>query len=174
MNFYQFRNVEGIPAMNKLFTSVAIATSLCAAIISVDQAEAKKITATVNMKSFRGPPAYVALYLTKPNGQFHSTVAVRGGKQKYRRHLRGWFRGVSKSGRPVDGVSGASVGSGRSFEVQADIADALLNAGYKLHVDTAVEDVADYRGEATLELNPDKSQASARGKGFVKSVTISH
>lgn len=160
--------------MNKLFISVAIATSLCAAFISVDQAEAKKVTATVNMKPFRGPPAYVALYLTKPDGQFHSTVAVRGGKQKYRRHLRGWFRGVSKSGRPVDGVSGASVGSGRSFAVQADIADALLNAGYKLHVDTAVEDVADYRGEATLELDPNKSQASTRGKGFVKSVTISH
>lgn len=160
--------------MKKPYKPVVIAIGLCAAMLSFAPAEAKKITATIQMKNFRGPPAYVALYLTNPDGQFHSTLAVRGGKPKYRRHLRNWFRGVAKSGSPVDGLSGASVGSGRSFSVQADISDALLKAGYKLQVDTAVEDVADYRGEATIMLDTTTPQATARGKGFVKSVTIAH
>lgn len=153
---------------------IAIALGLWTAMLSFAPAEAKQITATVQMKDFRGPPAYVALYLTNTDGQFHSTVAVLGKKSKYRRHLRGWFRGVAKSGNPVDGLSGASVGSGRSFSVKADIADALLKAGYRLQIDTAVEDVADYRAEASVILNTTTPSASTRGKGFIKSVTISH
>ncbi len=160
--------------MKKSLIPVVLIAGLAAAYVPLSPAEAKPITATVQMKNFRGPPAYVALYLTKPDGGFHSTVAVLGKKSKYRRHLRGWFRGVAKSGGQIDGVSGASVGSGRSFSVKADIADALLKAGYKLQVDTAVEDVADYRAEATLILNTSKPSASAIGKGFIKSVTITH
>ena len=40
----------------------------------------------------------------------------------------------------VDGITGASVGSGRTLEVSMDLADALFDAGYTLHVDAAAED----------------------------------
>lgn len=158
--------------MKKTFAALAIST----AILMPNLVQAKTISATVTMKNFRGPPAYVAVYLTKPNGQFHSTLSVNGYKNKYRRHLRGWIRGASRSNQPLDGISGASVGSGRTFTVSANIEDTLLDAGYQIHVDTAVEDYGEFRSDAAIEVSsaaPTTSTANkTTGKGFVKSVQI--
>lgn len=154
--------------MKKIFAALAISTAL----LAPNFAYAKTVSATVTMKGFRGPPAYVAVYLTKPNGQFHSTLSVKGHKNKYRKHLRGWMRGASRSKQRLDGISGASVGSGRSFTVSANVKDALLDAGYQVHVDTAVEDHGEFRSDAVVKVNSAKPKVSAKGKGFVKSLQI--
>lgn len=162
------------PKKTRQIGAVLTALGISAALLTPTSAFAKTVTATVSMKKFRGPPAYVAVYLTDPAGAYHSTLAVRGGKSKYRRHLRGWFRGVAQAGGQVDGVSGASVGSGRSFSVQANVADALLKSGYKVVVDASVEDAGDYPAEAVVSLDAGIAEASARGRGFVDAVVIAH
>ena len=43
----------------------------------------------------------------------------------------------------IDGITGASVGEGRSLKMTVDLADALIDAGYKLNVDAAAEDMRD-------------------------------
>ncbi|WP_162651885.1 DUF2271 domain-containing protein [Lentilitoribacter sp. Alg239-R112] len=154
--------------MRKIITALALSTALMAPSL----AYAKTISATVTMKGFRGPPAYVAVYLTKPNGQFHSTLSIKGSKNKYRKHLRGWIRGSSRSKQKLDGLSGASVGSGRTFTVSANVKDALLSAGYQVHVDTAVEDRGEFKSDAAVVMNSTQSSAVANGKGFVKSVKV--
>lgn len=154
--------------MKKIFAVLAISTAL----LATNFAYAKTVSATVTMKGFRGPPAYVAVYLTKPNGQFHSTLSVKGHKSKYRKHLRGWMRGASRSKQRLDGISGASVGSGRSFTVSANVKDALLDAGYQVHVDTAVEDRGEFRSDAAVKVSSANPKVSAKGKGFVKSLQI--
>lgn len=161
------QNSKGKP-MKKTFAALAVSTALLAPNI----AYAKTVSATVTMKGFQGPPAYVAVYLTKPDGQFHSTLSVKGHKSKYRRHLRGWIRGASRSNQPLDAISGASVGSGRTFTVSANVKDALLNAGYQVHVDTAVEDQGEFRSDAAVKISSAKPSVSASGKGFVKSLQI--
>ncbi len=40
----------------------------------------------------------------------------------------------------VDGITGASAGSGRSLELTMDLSDALFDAGYTLHIDASVGD----------------------------------
>ena len=47
----------------------------------------------------------------------------------------------------MDGITGASVGSGRNLELTLDQADALFGAGYTLHVDAAAEDMRDSPNE---------------------------
>jgi len=151
--------------MKKLFAALIIGTAL----VAPEMAFARPVKITVEMKNFRGPKAYAGVYLVKPDGSFHSDLAVAGKERKYQAHLRGWYRGVRRSGR-VDGVTGASVGRGRSFSVTADIADALINAGYKVQVDTAVEDSGEHRAEAIVGL--DASKRTVRGRGFVKSLSV--
>lgn len=146
--------------------------AITAALIAPIMVQAKNISATVTMKGFRGPPAYVAVYLTKPNGQFHSTLSVNGHKSKYRKHLRGWIRGASRSNQPLDGLSGASVGSGRTLTVSANVQDSLLKAGYQVHVDTAVEDRGEFRSDAAIKVNATNSNTVTKGKGFVKSLKV--
>ena len=151
--------------MKKLLATLLVGTAL----ISPELAIARAVEITVEMKNFRGPRAYAGIYLVKPDGSFHSDIAVAGTEPKYQSHLRGWYRGIRRTGR-VDGVTGASVGGGRSFTITADIADALINAGYKVQIDTAVEDFGEHRAEATVELNA--STQAATGSGFVKSLRV--
>ena len=154
--------------MRKTLAVLAISTTL----IAPGVVQAKNISATITMKGFRGPPAYVAVYLTKPNGQFHSTLSVHGKKSKYRKHLRGWIRGASRSKQRLDGLTGASVGSGRTLTVSANVQDSLLNAGYQVHVDTAVEDRGEFRSDAAIQVNTSQPSAVTTGKGFVKSLKV--
>ncbi len=153
--------------MKKIMAAFLISTAL----VAPQSAFARPVQVTAQLKGYPGPAAYIGVYLVKPDGSFHSSIAVAGQKQKYQAHLRGWYRGVSRVGR-IDGITGASVGGGRTLKVTADIADALIDAGYKIQVDTAVEDVGEYRSEASVSLDVTKKTNSAPGRGFIKSLTV--
>jgi hypothetical protein len=67
----------------------------------------------------------------------------------------------------VDGITGASVGAGQSLELTMDLADALFDAGYTLHVDAAVEDMRDSPSEVALPLTADGAGQPVAGRRYV-------
>jgi Predicted periplasmic protein (DUF2271) len=103
------------------------AAAIMAAILAPPCAEARKLTLQTSLSSYGGKGAYLAIYLTDPAGKFHSTLHVAGRKSKYFSHLRDWSRG--NSGKSIDGLTGASVGSGGTLNISVDVADALISAG---------------------------------------------
>lgn len=134
-------------------------------------AYAKDATLAIQMSNYQGPPAYLAVYLTKPDGTYDSTLWVAGGHTKYYRHLRGWIRGVSANDR-LDGITGASVGSGRTMQVGITIADALIDAGYTIHVDSAVEEGAENRDDVVIPLEQASSGKVVSGSGYVAALSV--
>jgi hypothetical protein len=66
-------------------------------------------------------------------------------------------------------MTGASVGSGQTLRVTVDIADALIDAGYQIRVDTAVEDGRDHPGEITAPLTTAANGRPVSGRGYVAS-----
>ena len=73
----------------------------------------------------------------------------------------------------VDGITGASVGAGRSLSITLDLQDALFDAGYVLHVDASVENMSDSPDEVVLPLTSANLGAAASGRRYVESVTVS-
>jgi hypothetical protein len=135
-------------------------------------AYAKDASLAIQMTGFQGPPAYLAVYLAKPDGTYDSTLWVAGGRTEYYRHLRGWIRGVSNTNERIDAVTGASVGSGRTMQVGITIADALIDAGYTIHVDSAVEHGAEYRDDAVLPVDMANSGQVVSGSGYVAAMSV--
>ncbi|WP_224702311.1 DUF2271 domain-containing protein [Devosia aquimaris] len=135
-------------------------------------AYAKDATLAIRMTGYQGPPAYLAVYLTKPDGSYDSTLWVAGTQSKYYRHLRGWIQGVSGSGERLDGITGASVGSGRTMEVGITIADALIDAGYTIHVDSAVEHGAENQDDVVLPLTSANSGTVVSGSGYISAMAV--
>jgi len=133
-------------------------------------AAAREVTITTTLKNYSGEGAYLAVYLTDANGQYQQTLWLAGRKGKYWRHLSDWFRATNGDSAEIDGVTGASVGSGRILAVTADLADALFDAGYQIRVDSAVEDMSDRPADAVIELTTDGAGQAASGKGFVKTL----
>lgn len=148
---------------------LALALMISTALIAPTAAQAANVTITTQMKNYGGKGAYLAVYLVDTAGNYNSTLWVAGTKSKYWGHLRGWARGVSAAGLQVDGLTGASVGSGRTLTVTADIADALIEAGYQVVVDSSVEHMGDYTADATVAL---ENGASASGSGFVSTLSV--
>lgn len=143
------------------------ALALAAALLSPALAEARSVSLTADMKSYGGRGAYMAIYLTDAAGAFQGTIWLSGGKHKYFKHLSDWYAATGGDG--VDGISGASVGEGQSITVTVDLADALIDAGYEIHVDAAVEDMRDSPSEVVIPLTTEAAGAPVAGRGYIKS-----
>ena len=92
-----------------------------------------------------------------------------GKKAKYYRHLRDWTQGGGNRPAEFDGLTGASVGSGETLEVAVELEDALIDAGYQIRIDTAVEDKRDNRGEIQVPLSSQATSVKGGGQGYIDS-----
>ncbi|MEO5812347.1 MAG: DUF2271 domain-containing protein [Rhodanobacter sp.] len=153
--------------MNKL------ALSLCLAGVMAlpGLVQARPVTLTTQLKGYGGNGAYLAIYVTDGAGQYKKTLWVSGKKAKYYKNLRDWARGSGMRPSEFDGVSGASVGSGRALKVTVDLADALIDAGYEIRVDSAVEDGRDNPAEVRTPLTTAGAGKPATGRGYVQAFT---
>jgi hypothetical protein len=131
-------------------------------------ASARQVALETQLANYGGDGAYVAIYLTDRNGRYDRTLWVAGRKAKYWRHLRDWYRATGGTAK-VDGISGASVGAGQTLRVTVDVADALLDAGYQIHVDTAVEKMKENPSEVVVPLTAAGAGKPTAGRGYVKS-----
>lgn len=148
-----------------LLTTVAAACALALPAL----AQARQVTLTAQLKSYGGDGAYLAMYLTDPKGAYAGTLWVAGGKAKYYKHLADWNRLSASDSKRVQGVTGASVGAGRTLRVTADLADALLDAGYEIHIDAAAEDMRDSPSEIRVPLSSAQAGKPQAGKQYIQS-----
>lgn len=130
---------------------------------------AKPLTLTTQLKSYGGDGAYLAFYVTDAKGQYQKTLWVSGKKVKYYKHLRDWARASGLKPSEFDGISGASVGSGRTLKITLDLADALIDAGYEIRVDSAVEDGRENPADVRIPLTTAGAGKPSAGRGYIKS-----
>lgn len=131
-------------------------------------ASARPVTLEAQLKNYDGNGAYVAIYVTDAKGAYQRTLWLAAPKTKYWRHLRDWHKATGGKAK-VDGISGASVGAGRTLRATVDVADALIDAGFQIHIDTAVEDMKDNPSEVVVPLSTAGAGKAVAGKGNVKS-----
>lgn len=153
--------------MKKLAAMLMLATAL----VTPGIAMARDVTIQTSLVQYSGHAAYLAIYLTNPDGSHNSTLWVSGQKSKYFGDLRGWARAASTAGSPnLDGITGASVGGGQTLTVHANLADTLLDAGYQIHVDSAVENGGQYADDAVIGLT--STSATVSGTGYVNTIAL--
>lgn len=153
--------------MNKIMLSLCLAGVLALPGL----AQARPVTLTTQLKNYGGNGAYLAIYATDAAGQYKKTLWVSGKKAKYYKNLRDWARGSGMRSSEFDGVSGASIGSGRTLKVTVDLADTLIDAGYEIRVDSAVEDGRDNPADVRTPLTTAGVGEPATGRGYVQSFT---
>ncbi len=135
-------------------------------------AHSRQVTLTAQLKNYGGDGAYLAAYLTDAKGAYVRTLWVAGGKAKYYTHLSDWNRLSSGDTKRLAGVTGASVGAGRTLKVTADLADALIDAGYEIRIDAAVEDMRDSPSEVRVPLSTSNVGKPQAGKQYIQTLTI--
>lgn len=155
--------------MKPLLAALALSTALTVP----ELAAARPVTLTTTLNAYGGNGAYLAIYVTDAAGAYKGTLWFAGGKSKYYSHLSGWERASGGRLAEISGVTGASVGAGRTLKVTLDLADALFDAGYKLHIDAAAEDMRDSPSDVVVPLTAAGAGRPAHGRSYVRSFTYS-
>lgn len=155
--------------MNKLFTNLGLTLGLCLSAA----AQAREVTITTTLNTYRGNAAYLAIYLTNPDGKYEQTLWVAGKKSKYYKHLLDWARGSGVKATEYEGMTGASVSGGDSLTIKTDIDDTLIDAGYLIRVDSAVEDKRENRIDAEVTLTTGGAGTPVSGRVYVKTLSYS-
>jgi hypothetical protein len=153
--------------MKTLVSVLALSTALALPGL----ASARPVTLTTTLKNYGGDGAYLAVYLTDPSGAYVRTLWVAGKKSKYYKHLSDWHRATGGSPSQINGLTGASVGEGRSLKITADLADALFDAGYKLNIDAAAEDMRDSPRDISVPLTKAGAGKPVSGRSYVAGFT---
>lgn len=151
--------------MKKILAALVLTTALTLPGVAL----ARPVTLTTTMKSYGGDGAYLAIYVTDAKGAYAGTLWMAGGKSKYYEHLSEWYRATGGNRAEINGITGASVGAGRTLEITLDLADALFDAGYTVHVDAAVEDMRDSPNEVVVPLTAAGAGKTVQGRRYVAS-----
>ena len=133
--------------------------------------DARPVVLTTQLQSYGGNGAYLAFYVTDAAGKYRKTLWIAGKKAKYYKHMSDWARGSGLNAREFDGLSGASVGSGKSLKVTVELADTLIDAGYEIRVDSSVEDGRDNPADIRAPLTKQGAGKPLKGRGYIKSFT---
>jgi hypothetical protein len=153
--------------------SIIAALALSTALTFPSLAMARPVTLTTTLSNYGGDGAYLALYVTDAKGAYVGSLWMAGGKSKYYEHLTGWYRATGGNVAEINGITGASVGAGRTLEITLDLADALFDAGYTLHIDAAVEDMRDSPGEVAVPLTASGAGTQAPGRRYIAAFSYS-
>ncbi|PIV76301.1 MAG: DUF2271 domain-containing protein [Rhodobacteraceae bacterium CG17_big_fil_post_rev_8_21_14_2_50_65_11] len=156
--------------MKKTLALLALTTALTfPALVS-----ATPVTFTVNLNRYGGDGAYLALYVTDSSGAYAGSLWMAGTRSRYYEHLSGWYRATRGNRSQINGITGASVGQGRSLEITLDLQEALFDAGYTLHVDAAVEDRRESPREVSVPLTSAGNGQPQSGRTYINTVTYSY
>jgi hypothetical protein len=151
--------------MKALLSVFALTTALTCPGVAM----ARPVTMTTTLNAYGGDGAYLAIYVTDASGAYVGSLWMAGGKSKYYKHLSDWYAATGGDQAQIDGITGASVGAGRSLEITLDLADALFDSGHTLHIDAAVEDMRDSPGEIAVPLTAAGAGAAVPGRRYIAS-----
>ncbi|RTM00728.1 MAG: DUF2271 domain-containing protein [Hyphomicrobiales bacterium] len=149
--------------MKTILAALALTTALTLPGIAM----ARPVTLTTTLKDYGGNGAYLAIYVTDPKGAYAGSLWMAGTKSKYYEHLSDWYRATGGNTAEINGITGASVGAGRRLEITLDLADALFDAGYTVHIDAAAEDMRDSPNEIAVPLTAQGAGQSVPGRRYI-------
>lgn len=154
-----------------MMKSLLVALAMTTALFFPAVAMAKPVTLTTTLKDYGGNGAYLAIYVTDKTGAYAGSLWMAGDKSKYYKHLANWYQATGGDRAQINGITGASVGAGRTLEVTLDLQDALFDAGYTLHIDASVEDMRDSPSDVRVPLTLAGAGQPVSGRRYVSSFT---
>lgn len=126
----------------------------------------------MQMINYSGENAYVVVSLMKPDGKYDRTLSVHGKDEKWYSDIIQWWGHQKKAKQKIDGVTGASIAGGQRSMSVVKIPSTLINKGYKIRVESAVESQTYHKQDIEFEYKSDNINQKIDGKGYVKYIRL--
>jgi hypothetical protein len=157
--------------MNSIL-KIALASAFICLFSFQTTAQSSKYKCMLQMSNYMGEGAYVVVSLINPKGSYEKTLYVMGDDKKWYNTLKEWHKFNSKKPTNISAKTGASVTGGDRSMTTLEIEDAVINKGYKLRFETAVEDQKYYTTDVEIPLTTEGIAAKAEGKGYIRYVRL--
>ncbi|WKL48933.1 DUF2271 domain-containing protein [Flavobacterium pectinovorum] len=135
-------------------------------------AQTSKYKCMIQMSTYMGEGAYIAVSLINPKGEYEKTLYVMGDDKKWYKSLKEWNAFQSKRPANISAKTGASVTGGDRSMTTLEIEDSKINSGYKLRFETAVEDQKYYVNDVEIAMTTQNLAEKTEGKGYIRYVRL--
>jgi hypothetical protein len=156
----------------KLLLKFFLAAVLFSCMSFQASAQVTKYKCMLQMSNYAGEGAYVVVSVISPKGEYEKTLYVMGDDKKWYNSLKEWYKVYTKKPK-ISAKTGASVTGGDRSITTMEIDNALLNKGYKLRFETAVEDQKYHVDDVEMPLTTEALAEKAEGKGYIRYVRFS-
>ncbi|RFC55750.1 DUF2271 domain-containing protein [Brumimicrobium aurantiacum] len=130
----------------------------------------------IQLKNYQGEGAYVVISLIDNEGEYVKTLRVLGDDREWYPDLPAWntFREKNRFQPRLDGITGASIGSGERSVVSFTLEEQYIDKGYTLRFETSVEDKKYHKEDVVIDLSKDNlSKGKYEGeKGYIRMIRL--
>ena len=131
-----------------------------------------KYKCMVQMTNYNGEAAYMVVSLIDPQGNYQKTLYVFGDNGKYYDSLKKWFVFYQDKKEKIDAVTGASITQGDRKTITLNLNKNLLDQGYKIRFESAVEDKNYYTTDAEVPFSSESLKGKTEGSGYVRYIRL--
>ena len=131
-----------------------------------------KYKCMVQMTNYNGEAAYMVVSLIDPQGNYQKTLYVFGDNGKYYDSLKKWFVFYQDKKEKIDAVTGASITQGDRKTITLNLDKNLLDQGYKIRFESAVEDQNYYTTDAEVPFSSESLRGKTEGSGYVRYIRL--
>ena len=131
-----------------------------------------KYKCMVQMTNYNGEAAYMVVSLIDPQGNYKKTLYVFGDNGKYYDSLKKWFVFYQDKKEKIDAVTGASITQGDRKTITLNLDKNLLDQGYKIRFESAVEDQNYYTTDAEVPFSSESLKGKTEGSGYVRYIRL--
>ena len=131
-----------------------------------------KYKCMVQMTNYNGEAAYMVVSLIDPQGNYQKTLYVFGDNGKYYDSLKKWFVFYKDKKEKIDAVTGASITQGDRKTITLNLDKNLLDQGYKIRFESAVEDQNYYTTDAEVPFSSESLKGKTEGSGYVRYIRL--
>ncbi len=126
----------------------------------------------IQMKNYSGEGAYIVISLLNQKGEYIKTLYVQGEDDEWYFDIPEWWKFQGKKRANIDAITGATISGGEREISIISIEDNVVNKGYKIRFETAVEDQEYHTSDVEFELTKENLKSKIEGKGFIRYIRI--
>ena len=127
----------------------------------------------IQMTNYTGEGAYIAISLINKNGTYNKTLYVLGPDKKWHPDWKEWNKAFKAKKPNLSGITGASISGGDRTVVTLTLDKTLIDAGYALRFETAVEEKSYFAKDVEIPLTTASLAAKTDGKGYIRYIRFS-
>lgn len=144
--------------------------------LTLAQSSSKAYKCLIQLKNYQGEGAYVIVSVVNAEGEYIETLRVLGDDHEWYPDLKAWhaYREKNRFQPRLDGVTGATIGSGERSVITFSIDEKYIDNKYSLRFETAVEDKSYHSKDVVVDLSTEQlKRGNYEGsEGFIRQIRL--